>query len=104
MLKFTVSFLSLTALNIFAMMYGESPLGEAIPNPFNPITAITYNVDQGSYGSLAIFSSDGRLVLSRQVFGQGQYPWNASHVASGIYLCQLRVNNKTYSQKLILKK
>ncbi|MCF7913164.1 MAG: peptidylprolyl isomerase [Candidatus Cloacimonetes bacterium] len=78
------------------------------PNPFNPQTTIVYNVEQTGKTRLAVYNLKGQLVeeLVSGVKEKGKYQivWDASGMASGIYL--LRYQNGSYreNQKILLMK
>ena len=79
------------------------------PNPFNPITTIAYKLSMGAKVRLSIFDLLGReiAVLTNGFKPSGFYKtfWDASHKASGIYFCQLKVDDKVVTiHKMILIK
>jgi hypothetical protein len=63
------------------------------PNPFNPTTAISYQLMANSHVSLKIYDIIGREVISlvneQQEAGYYQKTFNASQLASGMYIYQL---------------
>ena len=80
----------------------------AYPNPFNPLTNISFTILQGSYSIISIYDMRGRLLetLSKSSFIPGSYSliWNASEYASGLYIIKLENEFTTLSHKLILTK
>ncbi|OGJ84857.1 MAG: hypothetical protein A2268_12015 [Candidatus Raymondbacteria bacterium RifOxyA12_full_50_37] len=74
---------------------------QAAPNPFNPSTTISYSTGNQAKGTIAIFSSNGRLVDSKQITGKGTFVWSAGDNPSGVYICNLKANKKMLSTKLI---
>ncbi|MCD4706662.1 MAG: T9SS type A sorting domain-containing protein [Candidatus Sabulitectum sp.] len=66
---------------------------KACPNPFNPMTEIGFSLAVGSHASLRIYSLTGRcvatLVDGELASGSHSFGWNASDLASGVYLVQL---------------
>lgn len=62
------------------------------PNPFNPATAIRYALPKTSYVKIKIFNLIGQafepLINEIQSAGYHEAIWNASNIASGIYLCK----------------
>jgi hypothetical protein len=87
----------------------EFDLSQNYPNPFNPITNFTYKLQRTDFVELAVYSILGQkaatLVSRTQNAGTYKVQWNASGLASGIYLYKLTIDNG-YSQtkKLVLLK
>ena len=87
-------------------------LSQNFPNPFNPITMINYELPITNYVDLSIYNLLGQkvatLVDKKQAAGHYQVQWDASGLASGIYIYQLKVwgqsQNMVLSKKLILLK
>jgi len=73
-------------------------LSQNYPNPFNPSTTIGFSIPQYAKVQLTVYSILGQevAVLVDQAMSAGNYAihFNASKLASGTYLYQLRVNNK----------
>jgi hypothetical protein len=95
----------------------ELILYHAYPNPFNPATAISFNVPVKMIGSagkkLTIYNAIGQIVKSYNLTnvsaGLNMVTWNGKSdsgtpVTSGIYFAVLRVNNLRRSVKLLLLK
>lgn len=83
------------------------------PNPFNPVTQITYDLSEQSQVSLRIFDLMGRevksLVKSNQSSGQYKVVWNAQDnlgqpVSAGVYIYQLKAGNHLFTRKMVLMK
>ena len=85
------------------------------PNPFNPITTITFNVsgDICAPAILKIYSSNGRLVntLTKAVNGTGEYSiiWDGRSydgipLTSGVYVYTLTLQNTVRKGKMTLLK
>ncbi|UCF64090.1 MAG: VCBS repeat-containing protein [bacterium] len=81
------------------------------PNPFNPNTTISYQMNQPGSVSLRIFDTMGRevrtLYKGQQSAGSYRISWDGRNnagdsVSSGIYLCQLKSGQTIKSQKLML--
>lgn len=70
-------------------------LNPAYPNPFNPSTIIRFEINTLSTVTLEVFDVLGRRVASiiDETYAAGRYstPFNATSLASGIYLIQLTV-------------
>jgi len=86
----------------------EVVLNPAVPNPFNPITRISYYLPREEFVKLSVYDVTGKRVdnLVERVQSAGEYvvEWNASQHASGIYFYRIEVGNFTETRKLILLK
>jgi len=78
------------------------------PNPFNPTTAISYELPYEDFVNLSVFDSRGRriavLVDTHQTGGTHRAEWSASDLPSGPYFVRLTANSSTKTQKLMLIK
>jgi hypothetical protein len=76
------------------------------PNPFNPNTIIRYELPNASRVNLTIFDVLGRtvrvLVDGFEPSGRHEATFNASNLASGVYLYQLRAGSFVETKKLLL--
>jgi hypothetical protein len=83
-------------------------LHQNYPNPFNPVTSITYELPESGAVQLRVFNIQGqevaRLVNERQPAGQHQISFDASSLASGVYLYRLETNGIALSRKMTLIK
>lgn len=78
------------------------------PNPFNPVTTITYQLPYSGYTSLKVFDMLGNEVTTlaneQKEIGKYTVQFDASSLASGMYLYQLKVNDFISVKKMILLK
>ncbi len=78
------------------------------PNPFSQATTIKYNLPVDGDVQVDIFTLDGRLIekLFTGYQTQGMYTlkWDSSNAKAGIYIYQIRYNDKSYIGKLICSK
>jgi len=78
------------------------------PNPFNPITTISYELSAASHVSLKIYNVSGHLVATladgNEVAGVHHVNFDGSNLASGIYFANLEVGNSNFVRKLLLLK
>ncbi|MDP8211310.1 MAG: C25 family cysteine peptidase [Candidatus Stygibacter australis] len=83
------------------------------PNPFNPSTAIKFNLAEDSFTELNIYNSKGQKVctlLQEQVSaGTHEVNWNGRNdnnrsVSSGVYYLKLKTGDANLTQKLLLLK
>lgn len=87
-------------------------LHPSYPNPFNPTTTVRYSVGGGSGSSvqvrIAVFDLLGRevavLVEERKQAGEYSQVFDATGVASGIYLIHARLGTQVFSHKITLIK
>lgn len=78
------------------------------PNPFNPVTAIKYELPKQSFVSLKVYDIMGRevatLVSSDQKAGYYEVNFDASKLASGVYVYRITAGEFIHSQKMMLLK
>ncbi len=78
------------------------------PNPFNPATTINYQLPQTGYVTLKIYDILGKEVatLVNEQKNSGRYSVNfdASKLASGVYIYRIKVNDYVSSKKMLLLK
>lgn len=83
-------------------------LKQNYPNPFNPSTSVTFYLPESMQTSLEVFDLTGRKAgqVYRGRLGPGThtYKYDASGLASGIYLYRLTAGNTTLTRKLMLLK
>jgi hypothetical protein len=86
----------------------EYLLCQSYPNPFNPSTVLSYQLQVASSVSLHVYDIQGSLVAElingwRDV-GSYEVTFDASHLASGIYIYRLQAGQHTASGKMVLMK
>jgi len=83
------------------------------PNPFNPVTIMSFQLPVASPVSLSIFNANGQVVkqVANGQFARGRHQivWNATdasgtHLASGVYLCAITAGEFTAQWKPLLMK
>jgi hypothetical protein len=91
----------------------EFSMGAAYPNPFNPMTQISFKIPSESHVEISIFDLRGQKVstLVNEYTQPGNYSinWDASHFASGVYFVHLtaaggNITPVSQIQKLMLIK
>lgn len=86
----------------------EYSLEQNYPNPFNPGTTIKYSIPADGHVKLSVYNLLGEevanLVNSQQKAGRYEIDFNASNLASGVYVYRLESSNFISSKKLILMK
>jgi hypothetical protein len=92
----------------FNQLPEEFALYQNYPNPFNPSTTINFGVPTSSFVNLSIYNSIGEKVatiVSEQIeAGVHSVQFNASNLASGIYIYRLTANNRIFTNKMLLIK
>jgi M6 family metalloprotease-like protein len=85
----------------------------AEPNPFNPITEISWEMAEAGHVDLSVYDMQGRLVKSLlaedRSQGMQRATWNGSDtaartVASGVYFVNISADNRRESIKVLLAK
>jgi hypothetical protein len=83
-------------------------LDQNFPNPFNPSTAISYQLSAVSRAELRVYDVLGRevatLVNAVQQPGMYRVTWDASGFPSGIYFYRLTIDGAVLSRNMILLK
>ena len=86
----------------------EIMIDAAYPNPFNPVTHISFGIDRDSYVQVKIYDITGKeiatLANGTYLSGYHNLTWNADNFASGMYFVRLEANNYVQTQKLLLLK
>ena len=86
----------------------EYKLSQNYPNPFNPSTNIEFVVPNAGMYSLKVYNTLGQevanLVESELASGIHKVTFDASRLASGMYIYKLSGNNVNVSKKMILMK
>ena len=83
-------------------------LGTVYPNPFNPVTNVSFSVSETQDVKLLIYNLLGRVVetLLNGNMKQGYHTvqWNADNHSSGVYFVQMIAGDYVNTQKLMLLK
>ena len=88
-------------------------LGDAVPNPFNPRTTISYDLPATTAVKLAIYDVTGRVVRTLvdgvQAAGSHSAEWdgtndNGRHVESGVYFYAIRAGSYESQRRMALLK
>jgi hypothetical protein len=84
----------------------EYILKQNYPNPFNPTTNINFSIPRSEFVTLKVYNILGEevatLVSEKLSVGSYQYEWNASSLASGVYLFRIEAGDYIESRKMVL--
>ena len=85
----------------------------AYPNPFNPVTSLSYDLPYNSVVKITVHDMMGRvvktLVNDSQTAGFKSVQWNATNdknepVSAGLYLCTIQAGEFRQTNKMVLLK
>lgn len=83
-------------------------LKQNYPNPFNPVTQIEYSLLKSGNVTLAVYDISGKLISTlvneSQNYGTYRYEFDASNLAAGIYIYELRTSDFVSAKKMVLIK
>ncbi len=86
----------------------KNMLMHAYPNPFNPTTTISYLLAENSHVNLSVYDVSGRMVAELvsgwRDAGLHGVTFDATYLASGIYLYCIQAEDFSFVQKMILVK
>ncbi|MEX0721821.1 MAG: T9SS type A sorting domain-containing protein [Balneolaceae bacterium] len=86
----------------------ELELFQNFPNPFNPLTTISFFIPEPTEVTLSVFNIVGQpvsvVVNGNLSAGEHQFEWDAADRPSGMYIYQLEVGNKIMTRKMTLVK
>lgn len=83
------------------------------PNPFNPETTITYDLQQPSNVTVSIFNTQGQLIRTfdagHQQAGSFQMKWNGKSdagvaVPSGMYVYKIQAGSEEFTGRMLMMK
>ena len=78
------------------------------PNPFNPTTTIEFVLPKAEFVKLKIYNILGEkvatLVSRKLAAGKYKYDWDASSLASGVYLSRMAAGDFVQTRKMVLLK
>jgi len=90
------------------MIPNEYTLEQNYPNPFNPNTIIKFALPQDSKVNLIVFNILGekvaKLINQEMKAGYHQIEFNASTLASGVYLYRIKAGDFVETKKMVLMK
>jgi hypothetical protein len=91
-----------------ADLASEYVLSQNYPNPFNPSTTISFNLPQSGNVTLTVYNVLGQqvatLVNGALSAGTHSVPFDASRLASGVYVYELRAGSFVQQKRMMLVK
>ena len=103
----------INVLDLIDVQPSQFKLNQNFPNPFNPSTSISVEIERDSFGSLIIYNINGQIVniLNVGYFKAGvtQFKWNGldisgNAVSGGTYIYRLEIDGLSQSHKMVLLK
>lgn len=104
---------TLNTLELDEILPEKISLNQNFPNPFNPSTTITVELEKGTDGILVIYNVNGQTVktLHKGFINSGitSFQWDGGDqagfsVSAGTYIYRLLIDGYTQSQKMVLLK
>ncbi|SVE41927.1 uncharacterized protein METZ01_LOCUS494781, partial [marine metagenome] len=103
--NFGISVINLTEMRLIP---SEISLGTPYPNPFNPVTNISFSIPADMDVEIVVYDMRGGqvMVLTERLYEAGYHDlyWNAGQVSSGIYFVKMIAGDYISTQKLMLIK
>ncbi|MFH1735306.1 MAG: T9SS type A sorting domain-containing protein [bacterium] len=97
-----------TGLMVNADLPSEYALHSAYPNPFNPVTTLSFALPHDTRVLLSIYDISGRLVATVvdgwRTAGYHEVAFEAGHLASGVYIYRIQAGDFNANGKMILMK
>ncbi len=99
---------ALNKTNTVTSLPKEYSLSNNYPNPFNPVTSISYELPKDGYVSLVVYDVLGKVVKSlvneQKQAGRYTATFNAANLPSGIYFYTLKTGSFDSTKKMLLIK
>jgi hypothetical protein len=101
-----------SAIELAVVSY-KLALDQNVPNPFNPVTRIQYQLDRRVDVALTVYDVRGRvikrLVAAKQGPGQFAAEWDGTtqtggRASTGVYFYRLQAGQRTMTRKMLLLK
>jgi hypothetical protein len=99
---------TITVIEDIKEMPSSYSLNQNYPNPFNPSTTISYSIPRSEFVKLNIYDILGRKVVTlvdkEQVAGNYSIAFDASNLASGVYVYTIEAGTFRNERKMVLLK
>ncbi len=97
-----------TAVETSTNLPKQFQLNQNYPNPFNPTTVINFTIPKAGNVTLKVYNSLGQevatLVNGYKSAQNYSVNFDASKLASGVYIYQIRFDNQSLTKKMVLMK
>jgi hypothetical protein len=111
-------FIGIDAIQVVRNLIGITPnsnelpgaynLSQNYPNPFNPTTVFSFSIPKAGNVKIVVYDAMGKeaalLVNEHKNAGTYNVDFNASNLASGVYLYRIEAGNYTDTKKMLLIK
>ena len=108
LVAYDADIMSTSAIDVVDNKPAQFALNPAYPNPFNPATTLSWNLEVATELSIRVLDVRGREVarLAEGHTGPGQFSmtWDAAELSSGVYFIQLITPEASAIQKVMLLK
>jgi hypothetical protein len=95
----TIEEVTTPALPEITLLHGN------FPNPFNPVTSISFIVKENETADLTIYNVRGQQVEKRTFeAGEHSFAWDATEFGSGVYFYSLKSASYSKTSKMIMLK
>jgi len=95
-------------VTVVSALPSEFHLAQNVPNPFNPVTHIPYDLPEAADVTLSIYTLTGQqvatLVSAHQEAGHYKVAWDGSGCANGVYLYRLKAGHFVQTRRMVLLK
>ena len=104
---------TMSSLKLDEILPDKISLIQNFPNPFNPSTTISVELDKGTSGTLVIYNVNGQVIITLHNgyinSGLTSFQWDGNDqaglsVSGGTYIYRLLIDGYTQSQKMVLLK
>jgi hypothetical protein len=104
---------TMSSLKLDEILPDKISLIQNFPNPFNPSTTISVELDKGTNGTLVIYNVNGQVIITLHNgyinSGLTSFQWDGNDqaglsVSGGTYIYRLLIDGYTQSQKMVLLK
>jgi uncharacterized lipoprotein YddW (UPF0748 family) len=100
--------LTVTGVEDEPLVPAQFALSQNFPNPFNPLTTLSFTLSQQHYTTLKVYDMLGREIATvvDDVLDAGthRFNFNGSNLASGVYLYRIVSGTFTETKKMVLQK
>ncbi len=86
----------------------ENQLSQNYPNPFNPATTIGFSMPQPGMVTLTVYNMLGQKVATlasgELMAGSHSYYWDATGLASGVYIARMQAGGQSFTRRMMFVK